>query len=169
MIDEELAREAFEVAINYLSVCARSEKEVKEKLYKKGYHRDIVDLTLNKLKGYRYIDDEQYVKTYLNFYGTKYGRKQLIYKLTNDKGIEKALAQNTIDDTISDDDEIAKALNFAQKYITKKRIVGKDKSKVANWLYGKGFDWDTINKVLYSVEFCNRDDASSDCANEETE
>lgn len=153
MIDETLAREAFEIAINYLSVCARSEKEVKEKLYKKGYHRDIVDLTLEKLKGYRYIDDEQYVKTYLTFYGNKYGKKQLLFKLTTVKGVDKTLAQNVIEDLISEDDEIEKAVRSAEKYIAKKHLIARDKIKVANWLYSKGFAWDIINKVLRSVDF----------------
>ena len=58
----------FDVALDYLEKCARSEKEVKDKLYKKGYSKQQVEDTLSKLKEYRFIDDTEYVKQFLFFY-----------------------------------------------------------------------------------------------------
>ncbi len=150
---EETKRKAFETAIGFLSICARSEQEIKDRLYKKGFHRDAVDQTLEKLKGYHYVDDEQYVKTYLNFYKNKYGKMQLCFKLQNDKGVDKLLVESILNEELSDEFELEKAMSFAVKYVAKKKIVKKDKSKLANWLYGKGFDWTTINKCISEMQF----------------
>ena len=162
MIDEQLARKAFETAINYLSISARSEKEVNEKLYKKRFHRDVVDVTIEKLKGYKYIDDEQYVSAYLSFYGSKYGRKQLSYKLVMDKGVDKLLVENIIADKISDEVEIEKGVGVAVKYIARKKLEKKDRTKLANWLFSKGFEWDIINKVLPQIEYFDRANSEID-------
>lgn len=150
---EDQSRKAFETAINFLSICSRSEKEIVDKLYKKGFHRNEVENALEKLKGYKYIDDELYVKTYLSYYGNKYGRKKIAYKLVYDKGVDKQIVEFAIEDILTDDIEKEKAIDFANKYIARKKLLQSGKPKLANWLYGKGFEWKTIYSVLDNVEY----------------
>lgn len=148
-----MEKSAFEVAVDYLSRGARSVQEVKDKLYKKGFHRDEVDSALEKLKGYRYIDDEEYAKTFVSYYGKKLGKKQILYKLTSEKCVDKVLAQKIVEEKISDEDELSKCLEEAEKYIKKKKLQKKDKNKVCSHLYQKGYDFDIINKAVSTLDF----------------
>ena len=146
---EQLKQKCFDQAVKYLAISPRSEKEVKEKLYEKGYHREQVDYAVERCKGYKYINDENYVRSFIDYYSHKMGRKMLLYKLTNEKGIDNSLTSNMIADMVSDEDEIEKCTDMANKYVKKKRIAErKDLQKVGAYLYTKGFEWNIINVAL---------------------
>ena len=150
---EQLKQKCFDQAVKYLAISPRSEKEVKDKLYEKGYHREQVDYAIERCKGYKYIDDENYTRSFIDYYSHKMGRKMLAYKLTTDKGINQALASNMIDDLVSDEKEIEKCIDMANKYIKKKRIAEKkDLQKVGAYLYTKGFEWNIINIALSNCQ-----------------
>lgn len=151
---EKERKRPFDVALDYLTKCARSEKEIKDKLSQKGYTTVEIDDTLSKLKEYRFVDDGEYVKTFLGFYKNKFGKKQLELKLVTVKGIDKDLAKEIIDDVLSDDEEIEKATSFAKKYFSQKKLDFSRESiaKIGNWLYGKGFEWNIINKALSNLK-----------------
>lgn len=146
---EQLKQKCFDQAVKYLAISPRSEQEVKDKLYEKGYHREQVDYAIERCKGYKYINDEAYTRSFIDYYSHKMGRKMLLYKLTNDKGVDSTLATNMIADMVSDEMETEKCTDMAQKYITKKRIAErKDLQKAGAYLYTKGFEWNIINVAL---------------------
>lgn len=150
---EQLKQKCFDQAVKYLAISPRSEQEVKDKLYEKGYHREQVDYAIERCKGYKYINDEAYARSFVDYYSHKMGRKMLLYKLTNEKGVDNTLATNMIADLVSDENEIEKCTDMAQKYIAKKRIVErKDLQKVGAYLYTKGFEWNIINIALSKCE-----------------
>lgn len=152
VLDEERAAKAYEALIKYLAASPRSEKECREKLYEKGYHKSEVDFAIDKAKGYRYINDEEYVRTYLTFNGGRYGSKKLAYKLTQEKGIDKRIVDNIISDLISEDSERAKCAEFARAYVKKKRMTDRSEAhKVAAYLYQKGFDSHVISSIMASL------------------
>ena len=148
-LDEKRANEAYEALIKYLAVCQRSEKECVEKLYSKGYHQNEVEFAISKAKGRRYIDDEEYVRSFLFFNKNKYGTKKLSYKLITEKGVNKVLVENMLADLISDEEEIEICRKFAEKYVKQKHI--EDKAgirKLSAFLYQKGFEFNIINSVI---------------------
>lgn len=149
--NQERILQAYETAVKYLAVSPRSEKEVREKLYSKGFHKNEVEAAIEKAKGYRYIDDEQYVKTFIDYYGQKYGAKKLAYKLIGEKGIDKSTAENAIADMLGEDAQLDIAVDFASKYAAKKRLDKKDAPKVGAYLFQRGFDWSIINKAIAAV------------------
>ena len=143
---------AFDAAVKYLATSPRSEKEVRDRLYKKGYRKSEVEEAIARAKGYGYIDDEKYVADFVEYYGSRMGRKQLEYKLVAEKGIPRELARFGIADALSDEEERAKALETARKYIAAKRITErKGLAKVGAFLYRKGFERDMIDSVLNTV------------------
>lgn len=111
--------------MKYLALSARSEKECKEKLYGKGYHKDEVEFAIAKAKKYNYINDEEYVRTYLMFNANRYGAKKIAYKLVNEKGVDKKLVDNVLLDVKDDEKEYELALKMAQKYAKSRKIVDK--------------------------------------------
>ena len=148
-LDQKRANEAYEALVKYLAVCQRSEKECAEKLYSKGFHKNEVEFAIDKAKGYRYIDDAEYVRNFLMFNKNKYGVKKLSYKLISEKGVDKSLVENTIADTLSDEYEREICLSFAEKYIKQKRIEDRTQiRKLTAFLYQKGFDWSVMNSVV---------------------
>lgn len=150
---EERMQKCFDQAVKYLAISPRSEKEVKEKLYEKGYHKGEVEEAIDRCKGYRYIDDEAYTRSFVDYYSHRMGRKMMAYKLTNDKGVDQTLVSNMIADLVSDDAETEKCVDMASKYVKKKRIWDKkDLQKVGAYLFTKGFEWNIINRALSQVE-----------------
>lgn len=151
-LDQKRAGEAYEALVKYLAVCQRSEKECRDKLYAKGFHKDEVEFAIDKAKGYRYIDDEEYVRNFLLFNKTKYGAKKLSYKLITEKGVDKELVENMIADTIDDGFEVDVCTQFAVKYVKQKKLTDKkDIRKLTAFLYQKGFDWHIINTVVEAI------------------
>lgn len=157
ILDQKRANEAYEALVKYLAVCPRSEKECVEKLYSKGYHKDEVNFAIEKAKGYRYIDDVEYVRNFLMFNKSKYGAKKLSYKLMTEKGIDRTLVENSIADTLSDEYEKEICGQFAAKYVKQKHIADKAGiKKLTAFLYQKGFEWNIINSVvdgLFDIEY----------------
>ena len=94
-LDEERAKKAYETLVKYLAGSARSEQECKDKLYDKGFHKDEVDFAIDKAKGYKYVDDAEYVRTYLLFNKSRYGVRKIIYKLTTEKALTNNLSKTS--------------------------------------------------------------------------
>lgn len=150
--DKKPAVSAFDAAVKYLSVAPRSEKEVRERLYKKGYHKAEVEEAVARAKGYRYIDDAKYAEDFAEYYGARIGRKKLEYKLVFEKGVAVEVARAAIADKIPDDEEREKALTMARKYVAAKRICErKDLGKAGAHLYRNGFDRSVIDSVLDEI------------------
>ena len=89
-LDEERAQKAYDALVKYLALSARSEKECKEKLYGKGYHKDEVEFAIAKAKKYNYINDEEYVRTYLMFNSNRYGAKKIVHVSKNPRDTSNA-------------------------------------------------------------------------------
>lgn len=148
-LDEERANKAYETLVKYLAGSARSEQECKDKLYDKGFHKGEVDFAIDKAKGYRYVDDEEYVRTFLLFNKSRYGVRKIVYKLTAEKGVDKQKVEDIVCDEIDDDFEVELAEKFAKKFVKSKKITDKsDAKKVGAHLFQKGFDWRIIDKVM---------------------
>lgn len=151
-LDEERAKKAYDTLVKYLAVSARSEQECKDKLYDKGFHRNEVEFAIDKAKGYKYIDDLEYVRTFIFFNKSRYGARKIAYKLTTEKGVNKELVNNVIADTIDDEFEIELCTQMAQKFVKSKKIVDKSGAqKVGAHLFQKGFEWGVINKVMSTL------------------
>ncbi len=151
-LDEERAKKAYETLVKYLAISSRSEYECREKLYDKGFHRDEVEFAIDKAKKYRYINDEEYVRTFLLFNKTRCGAKKIEYKLTVEKGVDRTLVANMIADELSDEFEIALATEMATKYMKQKKIADKSGyQKVFGFLYQRGFENRIISKVMGTI------------------
>ena len=143
------AEQAYEAAVKYLAASARSEKEVRERLYKKGFHKQEVEAAIEKAKGYRYIDDEAYVENFVRYYSARYGRKKIAYKLSSEKGIDIKIADCAVLDYISDEEEADKAANMARTFIKNKKLDrGDGARKVWAFLYQRGFENDVIRRTV---------------------
>lgn len=148
MIIEKDYSKAKDIALNFLSYRARSEKELRNKLISKEYDEEIIDRVVDFLKKYEYINDEKFAKSYIRdrIRLKPVGRKKLFYDLRQ-KGIKSGIIDHVLDNM--DLNEV----NNAEKLI-KKKISNRDeldlkkKQKIYQFLLGKGFSYDTIRKAF---------------------
>ncbi len=81
---------AFERAVNYLSRCMKTCKQMREYLTGKGYSPDVVSNVVDRLKELKYLDDETYARLYVEQNSQSKGEYRLKQELSV-KGISKAL------------------------------------------------------------------------------
>ncbi len=143
-------KESFNKALNYLSYMSRTKEEVRNYLIKVGYDNDIIELTLEKLFNYEFLNDEKYSDNFISINKTKkFSKRELQYKLQK-KGIDKELIEEAISNNYSDEEEIISAKKLIEKYHKKYKDFEFEKMqyKIKGSLYSKGYSVDTINKAV---------------------
>lgn len=134
---------------------ARSEREIRDKMFSKGYCQEHIEDAIKYLKEFKYIDDEEYAKIYIKdrMNSKKLGHKRIKYEL-HQKGIDKTLIQDKINKLVNDDEEYERALETAQRKMNTSYKNDDNQSayrKLGGFLQRKGFSMDTIIKVLNKV------------------
>lgn len=148
-LNQEMYIKAKNKALTILSKCDQSEKNLKIKLLN-NFDEDVVDNVIDFLKKYNFINDETLASkiTNTNVKLNKYGKNRIKQNLYT-KGIDK----NTINDAVSKVDENIEFENAM--YLAKKRyerVKNEEKTKIyrkiAQHLTSKGFEYDTVKRVL---------------------
>ncbi len=138
---------ALSYAFDYIGKYFKTEKQLKDKLYEKGYMRPVVEYVMGKIKEYGYIDDASYVKAYIESNSAKKGVKLMKYEL---KG--KGIADSLLDEVEQDPDKEAAAIRaYAEKFLAKNEPTRENVAKLCRRLYSKGFSYDAVSDVLYKI------------------
>ena len=145
----ETLRKAVEDAYSLLSFRARAEKELADRLQRKGYEANVVAQVLLKLRAAGYLNDESFARSWVAQRGNTLGRRALSHELRL-KGVDNDTVVQTLADAKSDEAEGETARRVAI------RKVGEDPSdksrearaKLAAFLQRRGFGWDTIRPIL---------------------
>lgn len=123
----------------------RSEKELGDRLTKKGADEATILAAFEKLRGWGYLDDAALAERWVASRGKTRG-KYLLRQELNRKGLDaaEALAER------SDEDEKAACLTAAIKRVGE---LPKDRSreaqaKLSAFLQRRGFGWDAIRPVM---------------------
>ncbi len=149
LIEEDKAK-AYNYAISVLSRSPKSEKEIRLKITQKGYDVDLANIIIDKLKVNKYIDDEDYSDRFIHdkINLSKYGRRKIKEALYQ-KGIDRQIIDEKLS-LISMDDEIKRAYILGEKKLKSMSNIENTKKyvKLSNFLIGKGFDYETIRKVV---------------------
>ena len=147
-------------ALKFLSYRPRSEKEVRNKLKIKSEKLKIEDSTaiidrvIQKLKEYKFLDDVEFAKKWIESRLRFRPRSLRLIKIELKR---KGIDPETIDKMINDEGLMINDLENAKKLIQKKLERFKSSSKeeiyqkLGRFLASKGFDWDTIKKSIDEV------------------
>lgn len=135
---------AFNKAINYLGEALKTEKQIRDYLYKKNYNKNTISYVVEKLKEYNYLNDEKYAENYIKTYRSKYGINMLRNKLY-EKGISKNITENALSEFQSEDSEIYTLL---VKKIGNKEVTNDLLTKCIRFLSGRGFSYDEIKNAI---------------------
>lgn len=127
-----------------------TEHMLKTKLLFNGYTDNIIDNVISFLKSYNYLNDCEYASMYIRDNANKKSRKQIINTLVT-KGINKEIitsAINEFDEHNACSEELCLRNQF-DKYIAGKDINDpKIKQKIFRHFYCKGFQTDSIKKIM---------------------
>lgn len=130
-----------------------TEREIRTKLYQKGYSSETTQKIIETIKEYKLIDDSDYAKTYVDSNKTK-SKREIEFNLSQ-KGIDKHIIQNAVND-IENDDEMAKIDIITAKYMKNKPKTSENLQKLFRYLQGKGFEFELIkNKISKLKEQVN--------------
>jgi len=147
-------RQGLEKAAAYCAYQARSQQEVRQKLYDWGLYANDIEDVISELIQQNFLNEERFAKAYAigKFRQKNWGRKKirqgLKLKRVSDVLIKKALS------TIDEEDY----LTTLKQVLTKKAKLLKEKDprkkeyKLMSYALGKGFESDLILFVLKNSE-----------------
>lgn len=150
----EISREkAMDMAVKYLSFKSRTSSEMVEYLKKKNVDEKIIAEVMQKLGEYRYIDDQVYLKNYvennrhLNYYGSRRMSQDL-----KKRGISDQLLLS-LEDLFSKQDEYQCCEIVAKKNlrILKGQTSAQKKKKLYDKLGRMGYPTEMVLEVIKSL------------------
>ena len=134
-------------ALHLLTAMDRTEANLKEKL-QASYCEEAVENAIDYVKSFGYLDDERYVKVYIESKSRTKSRKQIEQELIFKKGLSKEIVQKGF--------EIAQTADISEvieKYMKKKRIEPSNcdyeqKQKFFAYMMRKGFQIEDLKSVF---------------------
>lgn len=143
-------QKALDLAVKYLSFKARTEYEIREYLLKKKLDDSVVAAVMAKLKDYRYIDDEAYLKNYLetNRLVNRYGSRRMVQDLKK-RGLEEPLLL-TLKDLYPEEMELRCCEAVARKSLTslQNQTALQKRKKLYDKLMRMGYPTEMVREVL---------------------
>ncbi|MDI6839621.1 MAG: RecX family transcriptional regulator [bacterium] len=142
----ESKRKGKEYALNLLSYRARSSKEIKDRLKKKGYEQRCISEVMDELEKVGLVNDIEFARTWIRERGKSRGTFKLISELTT-KGIAKEVIDEVLLERKTTDTEVAQNLTKhwikSHKYLDEKIL----KRRLFNFLLRRGISYDTIKEL----------------------
>lgn len=140
--------DAYGHGIKLLALREHSEKELREKLMQKGYSRDDVDSSLERLIKLGYLSDERFASSFIRSRLRKNpeGRTLLALRL-KEKGCSKSVIDNALAESW-DEEEYKEPLKKAYLKLLKK----KDRNYAVQSLMKKGFSMREINEAEEEIQ-----------------
>ena len=112
----ESADQAFACALRYLGYRARSVAEVKDYLRRRGGADAVVDATVEKLRGFNFIDDETFARNWAlsRAQSQGYGPRRIEQELKT-KGVVDSVVRAVVKEIFDQEDEEKRARTILQK------------------------------------------------------
>lgn len=139
---------ALQLALSYVSKMMHTEKQTRDYLKKKGFLNSVINNVVTKLIGYKYLDDEAYLKAYVNAHKARKGAKKIAYELKN-KGINNDLIESGFKDVEDDDDG---AFRIADNFFKNKEVTYELSAKCYRRLLSRGFSYETAKRAVDRVK-----------------
>ena len=134
---------ATNLAMNYIASKLITTKQLKDYLYGKGYKSNVISKVIDKFNEYGVLNDETFASAFVNIKQHSLSKRAIENKLMQ-KGVNKEITKTCLEDF--DDYEVA--INTAEKFMKTKDYTEENITKLLRHLSYKGFDYETINKVV---------------------
>ena len=137
---------ALEVAVNYLALRERSEKEIVSRLKRSCYDEEVIARVMETLLAHGFLSDARFAEQWVSHRAKKYGRGRIMQELKM-KGVSDEEAKAALKE-LPEEDELAAALRQAERI--SRRLKG-DPKKIAQALARRGYAWHLARTAAESV------------------
>ena len=97
----------------------RTEAQLREKLLQAEFSPELVEEAVAYVKSFGYIDDERYVRNYIEYRSSQKSRRQLEQELQFRKGVSPELIQKVYEELEPADEKI-----IIRRFLEKKKFAG---------------------------------------------
>jgi regulatory protein len=152
LLAADQAARATEAALVFLGYRPRSEREVRDRLRRGGYEQEAIDHAISRLNDWRYLDDEDFARRWVENRATHRPRgKRLLQQELRNKGIDSETAREVIDEAGLD--EKTDAEEIARRRLP--AYAGDDpaaiRRRLSSYLARRGYGYDVIRVALERV------------------
>lgn len=148
---ELLPKRAALRCMNLLKGRAYTEKQLQDKLAQGMYPQESIDLALDYVKSYHYVDDERFAKDYIENQQEKKSRRVIEMDLLK-KGIQKELIERAFcrqqEAGIGPDEDALAKMWLAKKHFDLQSADYRERQKMSAFLYRKGIGTAAIRRAL---------------------
>jgi len=137
---------AFNLCTKYISSRLKTEKQIKDYLYKHEYKKNTVESVIEKLKNYGIVDDKIYAESYIKS-NSNFSKNKVKQKL-----MQAGVKNENFDEQISEIDEFESCVKHTEKFFKNREINKQNLEKLIRRLSGMGYTWDTIKSVLNKLK-----------------
>lgn len=150
ILKTENKEKSFGLGLNYLSYGLRTEYEIREYLKKKEIIEENIEYAVNKLKDYKYLNDERYCNLAVTeYFDLKKKGPAWIKRKLEDKGLDITTIEKNLTKICLEDKQIDNLYGIIEKeYIKRNEPKNKKIQKITTKLYTNGYSFDIINKVF---------------------
>lgn len=149
-------RRAYNYAVSLLARRDHSEKELMEKLSRKGY-TDGAEVAIEKLRNSGYVSDERFAKLYVRELRSlkKYGKRRIEQELYR-KGIDRDIISEVLEETDFDESELVTLIERKySRYLGDEKGIQKTINSLVRMGYGYGEIRDALKAINENTEFDN--------------
>lgn len=140
---------ALDKALTHISATKKTEKQVRDFLKEKGYLPPVCDYVLEKMRGYGFINDQEYAQDYVGFSASKKGGRLIKMELKA-KGVAEEYIDEALDALDLEEQESA-AVRILEKYMRGKTPSRETLAKAYRHLLSKGFDYETAKAAISAL------------------
>jgi len=134
--------------LRFAMVRPRSEKEINDYLKRKKVHESLHRALFHKLKHFELLDDEKFAKWWVEQRQAFKPKSLRVLKQELElKGIDKEVIERVLKETKIDEEELARELLAKKAYKWERLEPRVARQKKSQYLAGKGFSWEVIEKV----------------------
>lgn len=134
-------------ALHLLEKQDRSEKNLRDKLKEGGYPADIIDIAIDYINDYGYLDDYRMACSHIRFYMDSRSKRRIKQDLMN-KGIKADVIERAIEDEYACDETEQIQRLLEKKGYDSDSATYEQKAKMYRFLAGRGYSSESISRVL---------------------
>lgn len=149
IVKEAEFQKTLDKLLRFATLRPRSEKEIRDYFRRKKVHESLQEKLLEKLKHFELLDDLKFAAWWVEQRGNFKPKPKRILKIElTQKGIVREIIDQVLGETKVDEEKMAKDLVSRKAYKWEGLEPRIKKQKISQYLSGKGFSWDTIEKVF---------------------
>lgn len=156
------AEQATSAALHFVAYRPRSEREVRDRLRRRGFTAEAVDTAISRMRGWRYIDDSAFAEFWVEnrVEHAPRGRRKLEAELRT-KGVEREVVNQAIEHAALH--ELEDALALARKRLSALREFDEatQRRRLSGYLARRGYDWPVVRSTLEQLYGADLDEIDS--------